>query len=58
MSRSGRSKDADAEGGFAAAPADVGSAWQITDVEAADTDPDPIALKLKFDEHWYRLRRK
>ena len=33
-------------------------AWQITDVEAADTDPDPIALKLKFDEHWYRLRRK
>jgi len=33
-------------------------AWQITDVEAADTDPEPIALKLKFDEHWYRLRRK
>jgi hypothetical protein len=33
-------------------------AWQITDVEVADTDPDPIALKLKFDEHWYRLRRK
>jgi SAM-dependent methyltransferase len=33
-------------------------AWQITDVEVADTDPEPIALKLKFDEHWYRLRRK
>jgi SAM-dependent methyltransferase len=33
-------------------------AWQITDVEAADTDPEPIALKLRFDEHWYRLRRK
>ena len=44
-----------------ATPADIESAfpaWQITDVEVADTDPDPIALKLKFDEHWYRLRRK
>jgi SAM-dependent methyltransferase len=44
-----------------ATPADIEAAfpaWQITDVEVADTDPDPIALKLKFDEHWYRLRRK
>ena len=44
-----------------ATPADIESAfpaWQITDVEVADTDPDPIALKFKFDEHWYRLRRK
>ena len=32
-------------------------AWRITDVVAADSDPDPIARKLKFDEHWYRLRR-
>ena len=44
-----------------ATPPDIEAAfpaWQITDVEVADTDPDPIALKLKFDEHWYRLRRK
>jgi SAM-dependent methyltransferase len=44
-----------------ATPADIEAAfpaWQVTDVEVADTDPDPIALKLKFDEHWYRLRRK
>jgi len=44
-----------------AAPSDIEAAfpaWQITDVEAADTDPDPIARKLTFDEHWYRLRRK
>jgi methyltransferase family protein len=32
-------------------------AWRIIDVVAADSDPDPIARKLKFDEHWYRLRR-
>lgn len=32
--------------------------WKITDVVAADTEPDTIALKLNFDEHWYRLRRK
>ena len=44
-----------------ATPSDIEAAfpaWQITDVEVADTDPDPIARKLKFDEHWYRLRRK
>ena len=33
-------------------------AWQITDVEVADTDPDPIARLVKFDERFYRLRRK
>jgi SAM-dependent methyltransferase len=31
--------------------------WQITDVEVADTDPDPIARFFKFDERFYRLRR-
>ena len=32
--------------------------WQITDVIDADTDPDPIARVFKFDEVFYRLRRK
>jgi hypothetical protein len=32
--------------------------WEITDVEVADTDPDPIARLLKFDERFYRLRRE
>lgn len=32
--------------------------WKLTDVEVADTDPDAIARLLKFDEHWYRLRRQ
>jgi SAM-dependent methyltransferase len=31
--------------------------WTITDVELADTDPDPIARIFKFDERFYRLRR-
>jgi methyltransferase family protein len=31
--------------------------WEITDVELADTEPDPIARLFKFDEHFYRLRR-
>jgi SAM-dependent methyltransferase len=31
--------------------------WEITDVEIADTDPDPIARVFKFDERFYRLRR-
>jgi SAM-dependent methyltransferase len=31
--------------------------WQITDVEVADTDPDPIARLFRFDERFYRLRR-
>lgn len=32
--------------------------WVITDVEVADTEPDPIARLFKFDEHFYRLRRR
>jgi SAM-dependent methyltransferase len=32
--------------------------WTITDVEVADTDPDPIARVFKFDERFYRLRRE
>jgi cyclopropane fatty-acyl-phospholipid synthase-like methyltransferase len=31
--------------------------WEITDVEVADTDPDPIARLFKFEECFYRLRR-
>jgi cyclopropane fatty-acyl-phospholipid synthase-like methyltransferase len=31
--------------------------WEITDVEVADTEPDPIARVFKFDELFYRLRR-
>jgi SAM-dependent methyltransferase len=33
-------------------------AWRITDAIDADTDPDPIARLFKFDEVFYRLRRK
>ncbi len=32
--------------------------WVITDVVAADTEPDPIARLFKFDERFYRLRRR
>ena len=32
--------------------------WEITDVEVADTEPDPIAKLFRFDERFYRLRRK
>lgn len=32
--------------------------WEITDVEVADTDPDPIAKVFKFDELFYRLVRR
>jgi cyclopropane fatty-acyl-phospholipid synthase-like methyltransferase len=32
--------------------------WEITDVEVADTQPDPIARLFKFDERFYRLRRE
>jgi SAM-dependent methyltransferase len=31
--------------------------WEITDVEVADTEPDPIARIFRFDERFYRLRR-
>jgi SAM-dependent methyltransferase len=29
--------------------------WEITDIEVADTEPDPIAKLFKFDERFYRL---
>jgi len=32
--------------------------WTVTAVEVADSAPDAIARRLKFDEHWYRLRRE
>jgi hypothetical protein len=32
--------------------------WEIIDIEVADTDPDPIARLFRFDERFYRLRRK
>jgi SAM-dependent methyltransferase len=32
--------------------------WRITDVEVADTKPDPIARLFGFDERFYRLRRR
>ena len=32
--------------------------WRVTDVEVADSEPDAIARRLRFDEHWYRLRRE
>lgn len=44
-----------------ASQADVETAfpdWEITDVEVADTDPDPIAKLFKFDERFYRLVRR
>ena len=31
--------------------------WEVIDVERADSDPDPLAKLLKFDECFYRLRR-
>jgi SAM-dependent methyltransferase len=32
--------------------------WEVTDVENADTEPDAIARIFRFDERFYRLRRK
>jgi len=32
--------------------------WEITDIETADTEPDPIARLFRFDEVFYRLRRQ
>ena len=29
----------------------------MTDVEIADTEPDPLARLFRFDERFYRLRR-
>ena len=31
--------------------------WEVTDIEIADTDPDPIAKLLRFEERFYRLRQ-
>lgn len=31
--------------------------WRITDIEIADTAPDPIARLFRFDERFYRLQR-
>ena len=33
-------------------------AWEITDAVIADSDPDPLARALRFDELFYRLRRR
>jgi len=44
-----------------ASKADVEEAfpgWEITDIETADTEPDPIARLFRFDEAFYRLRRQ
>ena len=32
--------------------------WDVTDVEIADTEPDALARLFKFDERFYRLRRR
>ena len=32
--------------------------WQITDVEVADAEPEPISRLFRFDERFYRLRRR
>ncbi len=32
--------------------------WEVTSVVEADTDPDPIARAFRFDEVFYRLRRR
>jgi SAM-dependent methyltransferase len=32
--------------------------WEVTDVEIADSNPDVIGRLLRFDERWYRLRRR
>jgi len=31
--------------------------WENTEVEVADTEPDPLARLFRFDERFYRLRR-
>lgn len=44
-----------------ASRADVEAAfpgWDVTDVEVADSEPDPLARLFKFDERFYRLRRR
>jgi hypothetical protein len=44
-----------------ASQADIEAAfpgWEVTDVVVADTEPDPIARLFRFDERFYRLRRR
>jgi Methyltransferase domain len=31
--------------------------WKVTDIEVADSKPDPMAKLFRFDECFYRLRR-
>jgi Methyltransferase domain len=31
--------------------------WEVTEVEIADTEPDPLERLFRFDERFYRLRR-
>ena len=33
-------------------------AWEVTDAVIADSDPDPLARALRFDEVFYRLTRR
>lgn len=33
------------------------SGWEVTDVEVADSEPDPLAKLFRFNERFYRLRR-
>jgi SAM-dependent methyltransferase len=32
--------------------------WEVSEVVDADTDPDPLSRMLRFDEVFYRLRRR
>jgi cyclopropane fatty-acyl-phospholipid synthase-like methyltransferase len=32
--------------------------WEVTDVEVADTEPDALARLFRFEERFYRLRRR
>jgi SAM-dependent methyltransferase len=32
--------------------------WTVTDVEVADSEPDPISRLFRFEERFYRLRRR
>jgi SAM-dependent methyltransferase len=43
-----------------ASQADIEAAfpsWEVTHIEVADTEPDPLARLFSFDERFYRLRR-
>jgi SAM-dependent methyltransferase len=33
-------------------------AWEVTDAEPADTEPDALARLFRFDERFFRLRRE